>query len=240
MRRCPDRPGRDLRRAREPARWSGAARPGAPVRRRAGRLALGRGSSRPAWCTRSSATSLFFACCSTSRSRPAATDVTINVGHFRPRDERRPFASTHAAAYRGHLPLGRPRPLPLGRRDRPIRQPALPPLPRSDRLWAAGAGAAGRDGAIYGSRRSGGCVWNRGKSEGVGLSRRRAGISALGCSSERHFALRATKFLNSLWINGMLPSLVAFKADAQFGGRWAALRAGTETQFPRRFNRLRR
>jgi penicillin amidase len=26
--------------------------------------------------------------------------VTVNVGHFSPRDERRPFASTHAATYR--------------------------------------------------------------------------------------------------------------------------------------------
>ncbi len=28
-------------------------------------------------------------------------DTTVDVGHFAPRDERRPFASTHAASYRG-------------------------------------------------------------------------------------------------------------------------------------------
>ena len=70
--------------------------------------------------------------------------VTVNVGHYRPGDPHRPFASTHAAGYRAIYDLARPRPLELRRRHRPVRQSALAPLPGSDRPVGQRSGRSDR------------------------------------------------------------------------------------------------
>ncbi len=132
VRRHPHRPDRDVRRARGGRAGRGAARPGPPVRRRSGGLAVGRCPCRADERIRCSRTSRCSAGCSTSRRRAAATASRSTSGtSIRATSGGRspaPMRATYRAIYDlAHLDASR-----FVTRHRPVGQSAVTPLSRFD------------------------------------------------------------------------------------------------------------
>ena len=105
-------------------------------------------------------------------------NITVNVGHFRPADEADPFASVHAASYRGLYDLADSRPLALHRQHRPVGQSAVRPLSRSRRALGER-----RDDAMTTAR--GGLRPGRDRPPAPG-----AGRAALRAAAMRHLVAR--------------------------------------------------